>query len=247
MTLSTNHSVPRPAVFPVVATSAQAHALQEAKSSGFTQGHAAGYVAGLQRAEQEAAAQAKQQNMEHEVLLATLETRQTEGLGALNLAIAALTNRTVPVLAHAEQALFGYALELAQALLGHELRDGETSARAALARACARAHTEIPVSIRMNPADIAALPNSDFPDGVAIQNDASIGRGDAIAEYADGFLDARLATALDRARSALLGDFLPASELTADAPVLDALVPGAQAPTAAAANAHAASRMTGRS
>ena len=216
MTLSTNNTAPRRAVFPVVTTSAQSQALQKAKSSGFTQGHAAGYAAGLQLAGREAAAQRSQQDADHAALLIIWEAQQAAGLQALRLASTALTNRTTPVVADAQMVLFGYALELAEALLGQELRDGETSARAALTRACAQVQNEVPVNIRMNPADVAALAALGLPDGVAVQEDTSISRGDAIAQYPHGFLDARLGTAVDRARSALLGDFLPASALLPD-------------------------------
>ncbi|MFQ4148037.1 hypothetical protein AAGW05_04960 [Arthrobacter sp. LAPM80] len=209
--MSTNNPPPIPAVFPVVSTSAQTQALAAAKASGFTQGHAAGYAAGLQLARGEAEVARTRQDADHAAMMAASAARNAAELNALRLAGAALIQRTAPVLADAEAALFSHALELAEALLGHELRDGETSARAALARACGKVGTEVPLSIHMNAADIAALAGTELPDGVVLAEDAAISRGDAVAEYPDGFLDARLASAVRRARDALLGDSLPAA------------------------------------
>lgn len=201
----------RPAIFPVLSTSAQSHALAQAKSRGFTQGHAAGYVAGLKLAATEAAAIAEQADAELTARAAALETAKAAELATLVLVREALVNRTTPVVADVEQALFRHALELAEAIVGYTLRDGESSARAALARAVALDEIQVPVGIRMNPEDIAALTgdHSGLPDGVALCADPTLSRGDAMADYPDGFLDARLSTAAGRAAAALLGDSLP--------------------------------------
>lgn len=201
----------QPAIFPVLSTSAQSHALAQAKSRGFTQGHAAGYVAGLKLAAAEAAANANRANTEHTERAAALETAKSGELATLALVRQALINRTTPVVADVEQALFRHALELAEAIVGYALRDGESSARAALARAVALDDIQVPIGIRMNPADIAALngDHSGLPDGVALTADPTLSRGDAMADYPDGFLDARLGTAAARAAAALLGDSLP--------------------------------------
>jgi flagellar assembly protein FliH len=41
------------------------------------------------------------------------------------------------------------------------------------------------------------------PDGVELVADPQLARGDAVAELADGYLDARLSTALARVRRVL--------------------------------------------
>lgn len=215
MTLSTNNIPARPAVFPVVATAAQSHVHADAKSRGFTQGHAAGYAAGLQLAGREAAAARLQQDAAHEALVDELQARNAAQVAALRLAAAALAQRTAPVLADAEQALFSHALELAEALLGHELHDGESTARAALARALGGGSADVPVSIRMHPADLAELSGATLeamglPAAVQLAADSSLDRGDAVADYPHGFLDARLGTAVARVRTALLTGHMPA-------------------------------------
>ena len=67
-----------------------------------------------------------------------------------------------------------------------------------------------PVRVRLHPADCAAIealgPNSALPERVDLVPDPRLERGDAVTEYDDGALDARISTALDRARRALSGE-----------------------------------------
>jgi flagellar assembly protein FliH len=62
--------------------------------------------------------------------------------------------------------------------------------------------------VRLHPDDVAALvaAGTALPDGVDLAGDASLARGDAVAQYADGVLDARLAAAFARAEAALRGE-----------------------------------------
>lgn len=219
MTLSTRNTTPansaaRPAVFPVVATPTQSQAHADAKTRGYTQGHAAGYAAGLQLAGHEATAARARHDAELAARVSALEARHAAEVASVRLAGAALVERTVPVLADSEQALFSCALELAEALLGHELRDGETSARAALARAYGTGEVEVPVAIRMNPADLAVLGRVTgiLPETLTLVGDPALNRGDAVAEYPYGFVDARLDTAVARVRAALAGSSMPAAD-----------------------------------
>lgn len=198
----------RPAVFPVVATASQSQTATEAKARGYTQGHAAGYATGLQVASLDAARALARQDAEHAARMNELDARYGAEIAALQRAAAALAQRTAPVLADAEQALFRCALDLAEALLGQELRDGEASARAALARACGQGGAEVPVAIRMNPTDVALIRagGHELPEALALVEDLTLNRGDAVAEYPHGFLDARLGAATARARTVLLGE-----------------------------------------
>ena len=131
------------------------------------------------------------------------------------------------MLADASAALHAAALELAAAVLGSELADGERSARAALARVLQ--HPELPgiQVVRLHPRDLDALRAvGGVPEvvGVELVADASLAPGDAIGEHPDGYLDARIGTALDRARAALVA------------------IDGAPT-TAGAANGHAAAEL----
>ncbi len=111
-------------------------------------------------------------------------------------------------MADVRRTLVQAAVELAEAVLGRELADGSASARAALDRALS-AGADLGVhTVRLSPADHAALLGEgvEAPAGVAMVADPRLRPGDAISEHPAGYLDAQVSTALDRARRALLGE-----------------------------------------
>lgn len=177
---------------------------QRAAASAHAAGFAAGFAAGA-RAASRAAAQA--QHLADERRLADEERRAAEHtarLAALAAATRAAQSRTAPVLAHAESTLHRCALELAAAVLGVELADGPAGAAAALARVRAGAPDRDDVVVHLHPEDVRALgPDPQLPEGTRLVADPSLARGDAVAEHPDGWLDARIGTALERARAAL--------------------------------------------
>ncbi|KPG83449.1 FliH/SctL family protein [Frigoribacterium sp. RIT-PI-h] len=204
-------------------------------------GPAAGYAAGRRAAELELGARRAVLEAEHSDLLHRLQAAAVSAVEALATSARALDARVAPVLDDAEEALVATAFELAEAVLGYELRASESvddgspggaapappdptaeagvtprigrPARAAVARALAVTDPGDVVTVRLHPADLAQLDVA-TRDSVAAEvsfvADASLARGDAEAERRIGQVDARLGTALDRARTALLGD--PASD-----------------------------------
>jgi flagellar assembly protein FliH len=59
----------------------------------------------------------------------------------------------------------------------------------------------------MHPADLSVLNEAEkAAAGVVFVEDPSVNRGDAFTEFDTGYLDARIASALERARRALLGE-----------------------------------------
>ncbi|NUP74988.1 MAG: flagellar assembly protein FliH [Sinomonas sp.] len=196
--MSTDAS-PRPVVFPAWKPSGEAE--------GFTRGHAAGYAAGLRRAEVESRAIRDALEAEHAAALREGGQRIAAALGVLTAAAAALDARTAPVLAEAEAQLSRAAVALADALVGRELSDAATGAKAALARALSGPATELVLCVRLHPADLALLsPEQQSAAGVTLVPDPALSRGDAVAVYPDGELDARIGTALARASAALAGE-----------------------------------------
>lgn len=169
-----------------------------------TRGHAAGYAAGAAQARIDAALAAEVTAQCAEREAARAEARVQEKIAALNTAARAAGAQAVPVLDTLEQQIAAAAMEIAEALLGRELDRAEDSALSALQRALNPA-VPAPVSIiRMNPADLSALPEKNRVEVDAeLVADPSLGRGDAVAEYPHGFLDARLTTAVERMRTAL--------------------------------------------
>lgn len=179
-------------------------------------GHAAGYAAGLRAADRELTARRAVLEAEHADALARLQEATTASLAALAAAGRALEERVVPVLHEAEEALVATALDLASAVVGYEVaasersRDGDPrggrTARAALARALDGLDPSVVVRVRLHPADAALVADAARSAGVEVVADPSLRPGDAEADLPTGLVDARLSTALGRARTALLGD-----------------------------------------
>jgi flagellar assembly protein FliH len=209
-------------VFPAVEQSG----LSESQDRGYVQGHAAGYAAGLRAAAAAQALLTRQLHAEHEAAMASGREAANQAVALLATAAAAFQQRFNLVLQDAETVLAASALDLAEAVLSYELDDGDRTARAALQRALSGGAATAGDSaggmvtggapevaaVRLHPADIAVLAESGITQGigVALVPDSSLARGDAMAQYPQGWLDARLGTALARARTALLGPAQPA-------------------------------------
>ena len=117
--------------FPSLRTDQQDEVDVRARASG----HAAGYAEGLRAANAELDALRARLEAEHEATIRHGQARLDRALDVLGAASAALTARAVPVVAEAQDAVAQNALLLAETILGIELATGDTSARAALARA----------------------------------------------------------------------------------------------------------------
>jgi len=193
-------------------------------------GHAAGYAAGLRAAEADLAARRVAMEAEHAEATTRLERSLAASFGALDAAAEALRQRVAPVLAESEEVLVQTALDLASAVVGYEVaasepvvgtelaagqtgpaaahpagpREGRT-ARAAVARALDGLDRTLVAGVRLHPADLAALGDAAAASSVPLVADVRLARGDAEVDLPDGLVDARLVTALDRARTALLG------------------------------------------
>lgn len=180
------------------------HGAEQARAAGWSAGWAAGSRAAA------TAAATQRQALDDAQRAADLRraTQVEAALAVLRRAADAVTARTVPVLAAATAALDDGAVALAQAVLGRELSDADDGARLALARALSLP-VEVGVhTVRLNPADLRSLELLGssavaLPAGVALVADPTLAAGDAVSLFADGFLDARIGTALDRARLAL--------------------------------------------
>lgn len=192
-------------VFPDI----QPAARSRREDRGYTQGHAAGYADGIRAAAAEQRRLSEQLEVEHRATLDAGRLAVARSVRVLEAAAAASREHRGAVLEEAQDVLAASAIELAEAILGYELTDGANSARAALARALAAAtDAQTVTTVRLHPADLAALDAVDAGNvaGVELKADPTLNPGDAVAEYPQGWLDARLGAALDRAKAALLGD-----------------------------------------
>lgn len=180
-------------------------------ASGYANGYAAGWAAGSRAAARTAALE-QMRAAEEEVARVKRRAASVHAAVALLMTAAeAARARAVPVVEDCRQTLATAAVELAEAMLGAELATGETSAVAAVQRALAVDDDVDVVRIRLHPDDVDLLLSGltdgaaamGIPDGVTLVADHTLARGDAVSELTEGYLDARLSTALDRARRAL--------------------------------------------
>ncbi|CAM3318248.1 FliH/SctL family protein [Occultella aeris] len=167
-------------------------------------GHAAGYAAGLRAARATLAERLADLEADHERRDAVRSASIATAVAALSAAAARLDARETTTLLEAQDQLAAAAVDLAEAVLGMELAYGDTSARAALARALAGVRHEPQRTVRMNPDDVAALAGTVVP--AELVGDPALARGDAMVDLDDGFLDAGIGAALGRARAALTED-----------------------------------------
>lgn len=166
-------------------------------------GHAAGYAAGRKQAEAELAG--LRERLESEAAEASEAARARIGsaLEALARAASDFRSRQAPVLQSVDASIASAAIELAEAIVGHELSTAGGSARAALDRASVGA---VPAGsiVRLNPQDIAVIvAEGGAQPGLELVADYSLERGDAVVDLQHGSLDARVSASLQRARAAL--------------------------------------------
>mgnify|MGYP001807721832 CR=1 FL=1 len=166
-------------------------------------GHAAGYAAGRKQAEAELAG--LRERIESEAAEASEAARARIGsaLEALARAASDFRSRQAPVLQSVDASIASAAIELAEAIVGHELSTAGGSARAALDRASVEA---VPAGsiVRLNPQDIAVIvAEGGAQPGLELVADYSLERGDAVVDLQHGSLDARVSASLQRARAAL--------------------------------------------
>ncbi|TFD72235.1 FliH/SctL family protein [Cryobacterium sp. Hb1] len=171
------------------------------------EGHAAGYTEGLRLAAGDVARRAEEINAEHAENERYGETQIDHAVRLLAAAARALDERSIPLIQQAESTLVNTSLELAEAILGCELSHTEPSARRALERALYQPdqldRSEVH-SIRMHPEDLVVLhAQTRALESIRFVADSELERGDAITEFSDGFLDARISTAFARAKAAL--------------------------------------------
>jgi flagellar assembly protein FliH len=210
-----------PLAIPVLAETAQE---QAALASARARGYATGFADGRRAAAEEQAAWLAAADEARAVQEEQVAARIGVLAQALRAAAVELREATVPVLAEVEDVLVEAAFELASAVVGDALGDRVAAARAAVARALSGETAGEVAVVRLNPDDLALLVEAEAeaeeqaaPDGNArtssalitgipaprLVPDPSIAPGDAIGELPAGWLDARISTALARAREAL--------------------------------------------
>lgn len=171
-----------------------------ARMRGYADGHAEGFRAG--RAEAEAAQRAAEDARTAREAIAAREIESA--VTSLQAAARSLGDRERELTAASEDQVLRCAIELAELIIVGELSDAGASAAAAARRAIAGADPAEIREVRLHPDDLRTLRGSAAePAGIALIGDDSLDRGDAVASLAHGHIDARVASALARARRAL--------------------------------------------
>jgi len=180
-------------------------------SGGTGRGYAAGYSAGWAAGSRAAGDRLDRQRQEEARVgaqaRAEAHDRLERALAVLEAAARTARARVAPVLEDAAEEVIAASTRLAAAVLGEELRDGDRAARTAVRRALANDPSGELVRIRLNPDDLALLgdvaaqagADLEIPSGVELVADATLAPGDAMGDFEDAVLDARLRRALDRA------------------------------------------------
>lgn len=197
--------------FPVIGDAAG----RDRAASADVRGHAAGYAAGLRAAQAETDALRARLEAEHAARLASMHADTARRVAVLDAATNAMLSQVTPVLDAAEQSVAAAAVDLAEAVVGYAIRAsrqsadttdgpearGASGAEATVVRALASVDRTVAVAVRLSVTDAARVADLDLP--VPVVADPTLRDGDAVVDLPDGLLDARITTALDRARTAL--------------------------------------------
>jgi len=171
------------------------------------QGYAVGWAEGRRAAEAEA-------RIEAEAVAEQVQRADAARAAEHSAAVAALREAATLLMdfaGEAREAVAAQAVELAteltETILGCTLAATDDTGALAVRRAVTASGNEPLTRLWLNPADlpsdsVAALREA----GVQVLADASLSRGDALAELDDHVLDLRVATAMERVRVALRED-----------------------------------------
>ncbi|NTV40139.1 MAG: hypothetical protein HGA51_09350 [Demequinaceae bacterium] len=177
-----------------------------------TAGFSAGWAAGARAAADAATAERTRLLAEHDSREALRDEAVSRALSALGSAMDQWNHKAMPVVDDARRTVYAAALDLAAAVLQRETQPGSSSARTLLDRALALPIEATPSVLRLHPDDLLHVNlliesgQAAVPAGLRLVGDSRLSHGDAITEHEDGALDARIGTALARAREVLLGD-----------------------------------------
>jgi flagellar assembly protein FliH len=181
----------------------------EAWTAARTAGYAEGWAQGQRAARVAAQAAEDQLTAARRAEEAERGATARQALHALVRAADDLAARTVPAVEAIEDLLLRTAMDLAEAVLGHELSAGAARDVTALRRAIAAAPGDGALTVRVHPDDYRTLTEvladaGNF-DGraVTLVADATLRPGDAMAETGMTTVDATLAGALVRVRQVL--------------------------------------------
>jgi flagellar assembly protein FliH len=172
-------------------------AVAEGRERGYEAGWAVGHEEALAEARARATAEAADLRHRLATVLATAEQELQQVLTRAAADGAAVVDHAAEV-----------ALAIAEAVVGHEVTTRPDRAADAARRALAHAPDGVEVTLRLHPDDADLLDVASLPRGdrLTVVGDPALAPGDCVAEAGWTTVDARVAAAVQRARTALLGE-----------------------------------------
>ncbi len=172
-----------------------------ATSQAFAEGRRAGFEEGRFEGRASGAVEARLELAQH-----------IEDLGtALRHAAAVLGSQLDELAEHMSRTVVDLALEVAAAIVDHEISASASPGRDALVRAVAVAPDRVELIARLHPEDAALLQDANALDGIApgrsitVVADPSVDRGGCLLDAGGSRIDAGVTTAFARVRAALVG------------------------------------------
>ncbi len=169
--------------------------VDSAMDDGYRAGYDAGFTAGLEDSASAIESRERDRAQQFAVVLDRLAAAADE-----------IASEHAAVIATVEKDVVAIAFEIAQALLGRELRVIDDRGRDALRRALQFAPPVGPVVARLHPDDVTMLGNPESivaGRSLTVTADTSLEPGDAIVDVSAARIDARIGPALARIREVL--------------------------------------------
>lgn len=174
-------------------------------SAAQARGYAAGYAEGLRRAAAVQLSAERARESEHRRRLAEEKAVSRQAATALSRAAEQILAAALPLIEEVDEALVEAAIDLAEAVLQREVAGGHVTAADTLRRVLAAVPKEELVAVRLPPTAAAEAVTGAQTGLTAVEMvaDESLAPGDAVAVLRDGWLDARIAASLSRAKAVL--------------------------------------------
>lgn len=170
-----------------------------------SQGYAVGWADGQRAAREVARAEAEDAAAARTEAETRRDTEHRAAVAALELAAARLHDAVTTLTTSIEEHATGLAWELAETLVGHELRT--VTGADVVRRALKLVPTEPVVRVHLHPDHLAELSPRDLAEladhGATAVAEPTLAWGDALVETHDHVVDVRVSTALERVREVL--------------------------------------------
>lgn len=171
---------------------------EEAREAGFAQGREEGQALGLKEAQSQAEREMNRIQAESDAELDNLR-------GAIEAMTSALEEHMAALVEGTPVNTVNLALEIAEAVLGHEVAATDDPGAEAIARCLDLAPATGDFNAHLHPDDLAVLGDVPGLEGrsLTLTPDSSLQRGDAIVKIGEATIDARLSESLRRVGEAL--------------------------------------------